>query len=201
MAKCLMLDVDGVLIDGRPEDAQRWDHTLYTDLGVAPEDLGRIFFARDWPDIIIGKADLKPALADALIRLQASVTAQELIDYWFAKDARIVVPVLSDVRAARASGLPVYLATNQEHLRADHLMTAMGLGAEVDGMIYSAAAGFRKPQPEFYSYARKVTGVEPHEMLLVDDTPANVEGALAAGWDAILWDESAQLSEILQNRA
>ena len=27
-AKCLMLDVDGVLVDGRPVDGLRWDHDL-----------------------------------------------------------------------------------------------------------------------------------------------------------------------------
>jgi len=43
------------------------------------------------------------------------------------------------VQRLRLSGMRVFLATNQEHRRARHLMETMGLKAYVDGMLYSAA--------------------------------------------------------------
>ncbi|MEM0947323.1 MAG: HAD-IA family hydrolase [Pseudomonadota bacterium] len=198
MLKCLMLDVDGVLVDGRPRDGLRWDIDLSKDMGVSAKALVDEFFKRDWKDIVIGKKDMRPALSAVLKRIAPSVEAEDLIAYWFQMDSRIVEPVLSDVRKARQQGLPVYLATNQEHLRATYLMQTMGLRHEVDGIVYSAKAGSRKPQIEFYCFAERETGRQPHEMLLVDDTLPNVEAAQSAGWEAVLWDGTDELSAILK---
>lgn len=198
MSKCLMLDVDGVLVDGRPDDGLRWDIDLTKDMGVSSKMLVDEFFQREWKDIVIGKKDLLPALSAALNRFAPSVAAEDLVAYWFEMDSRIVETVLSDVRDARQRGVIVYLTTNQEHLRATYLMQTMALRDEVDGIVYSAKAGSRKPQIEFYSYAERDIGRLPHEMLLVDDTLRNVEEARAAGWDAVLWDGTEELSAILQ---
>ena len=198
MPKCLMLDVDGVLVDGRPRDGLRWDTDLTKDMGVSSKALVDEFFKRDWNDIVIGKKDLLPALSAVLNRIAPSLEAEDLIAYWFEMDSRIMGAVLSDVRKARQCGVSVYLATNQEHLRAAYLMQTMGLCDEVDGIVYSAKAGSRKPQIEFYSFAEREIGCQPHEMLLVDDTLPNVEAAQSAGWEAVLWDGTDELSVILQ---
>lgn len=198
MPKCLMLDVDGVLIDGRPRDGLRWDTDLNKDMKVSSKALVDEFFKRDWNDIVMGKKDLLPALSAVLNRIAPTVEAEDLITYWFQMDSRIVDAVLSDVRTARQYGVAVYLATNQEHMRATYLMQTMGLCDEVDGIVYSAKAGSRKPQIEFYSFAERETGRQPHEMLLVDDTLPNVEAAQSAGWEAVLWDGTDELSAILQ---
>ena len=77
-------------------------------------------------------------------------------------------------------------------------MESMALNSVFDGIVYSAKAGYQKPHPEFYSYASSVVGFQPNELLLVDDTAANIKGALAAGWEAVLWDGSETLAEILR---
>lgn len=193
-----MLDVDGVLVSGRPQDGHIWTHELSSDLGIEPELLIQEFFKREWQDVVTGKRDLHPTLALSLKRLGSIVTAEELISYWFEMDSRIVQSVLTDCRMAREWGHQVYLATNQEHLRVQYLMGAMGLQDEVDGIVYSAEAGFQKPLHGFFSYAASVTGRKPNEMLLVDDTLANIDGAKKAGWLAIHWDGKQQLSDILR---
>ena len=43
-----------------------------------------------------------------------------------------------------------------------------------------------KPNPRIYRLACERLGVEPAECLFVDDQPAFVEGARAAGLDAVL---------------
>lgn len=201
MIKCLMLDVDGVLVDGRPDDGQRWDHKLHEDLAIPSEALGREFFAREWQDIVLGRTPLLPALAAALKRIDVPITAEALAGYWFRNDSRVVDTVLTDVRAARRNGLRVFLTTNQEHMRAAYLMETMGLGDEVDGIVYSARLGSKKPQPAFFDAAVLATGAAPDELLLVDDTAANVDAARLMGWQAVHWDGSDSLSAILQRFA
>ncbi|MEP5729785.1 MAG: HAD-IA family hydrolase [Sulfitobacter sp.] len=198
MSICLMLDVDGVLVSGRPSDGQIWTHELFDDLGVNPKLLVEDFFAREWQDVVTGKQDLRPVLEDSLNRLGTNVSVEELISYWFKMDSRINQQVLEDCRVARTYGCQIYLTTNQDHRRAQYLMTEMGLENEVDGIAYSAEAGFQKPSPSFYSYAADKTGRQPSEMLLVDDTLANIHGAIHAGWEAVHWDENLRLLDILQ---
>ncbi|MEM8871456.1 MAG: HAD-IA family hydrolase [Pseudomonadota bacterium] len=195
-----MLDVDGVLVDGRPGDGLRWDTDLIKDIGISSKVLVEEFFKCDWNDIVIGRKDLLPTLSEKLNRIAPSVEAEDLIAYWFKMDSRIVDSVFSDVQRAREIGVPVYLTTNQDHMRATYLMQTMGLRDEVDGILYSAKAGSKKPHREFYLYAERETGRLPDEMLLVDDSLPNIEAAQSAGWEGVLWDGTDKLSAILQRR-
>jgi len=43
-----------------------------------------------------------------------------------------------------------------------------------------------KPQPEIYRHVQAAVGLQAREMLFFDDVAANVEGAHAEGWQAIL---------------
>ena len=187
MQQCLMLDVDGVVVNGRPSDGRFWSADMHQDLGVAPDQLADGFFRPYWTDIVLGRRDLYTVLQDCLPGIAPGVTADALIDYWFAMDARLDAGVLTQVAALRDMGCRVYLATNQEHLRARYLMTDLGLAQYVDGMIYSAAIGVRKPDQRFYAACASQTKAPASDLILVDDTPANVEAAQDAGWRAHIW--------------
>ncbi|MEM7731633.1 MAG: HAD-IA family hydrolase [Pseudomonadota bacterium] len=193
-----MLDVDGVLVDGRPIDGKRWNSNLEEDLGVAPQVLVDVFFSKQWKEVVAGKRDLMEALSESLTAASLSVKAEELVSYWFSMDSRIVESVFDDCKAAKKQGVSVFLATNQEHKRATYLMESMDLRSVVDGIVYSAKAGHQKPHPEFYSYASRFVGFQPNQLLLVDDIAANIKGAHEAGWEAVLWDGSESLADILR---
>jgi putative hydrolase of the HAD superfamily len=193
----LMLDVDGVLVTGRPRDGKHLFTDLEAELGVPLERLQREFFAVHWPEIVVGKAELEPRLSAVLAEIAPDVGAAVLIDYWFANDSRIDAAVLDSVERLRTRGVKVLLATNQEHRRAKYLMETMGLGRHVDGIAYSAALGYRKPMPEFYVGAARVAGVEPRELLLVDDVRDNIEAAIAAGWRGVQWIGGQRLEELV----
>lgn len=199
MIRALMLDVDGVLVTGRPEDGLNWATDLERDLGVSLADLHKEFFAQHWDEIIVGRADLPERLADSLTKIAPHVACDRLIAYWFEKDSRLDSAILDDIAASRSAGLKVWLATNQEHMRARHLMDVLGLTKRVDGMFYSAALGCRKPEGRFFRAIEAATGFAPEELLLVDDTPANVDAAKEAKWHAVRWDGKQPLSAILDD--
>jgi HAD superfamily hydrolase (TIGR01509 family) len=57
--------------------------------------------------------------------------------------------------------------------------------------------GLAKPDPAVYALTVSRLGVEPGETVLLDDAPANVEAAWAAGWHAVLHEETARsISEL-----
>ena len=73
----------------------------------------------------------------------------------------------------------------------------VGLGEHVDGIIYSAALGCRKPTAAFFDQAAAIAGAEPADIVLVDDTLANIEGARQRGWNAVHWTNERPLAEAL----
>jgi putative hydrolase of the HAD superfamily len=192
-----MLDVDGVLVNGRPRDGKPLFTDLERDLGVPVDRLQAEFFETHWEAIVVGREDLALSLKAVLARIAPHASVEALITYWLANDARIDTHLLADVDALRAGGVTVLLATNQEHLRARFLMEDLGLGAHVDGIVYSAALGHRKPEPEFYRLATQRAGVSPGEIVLIDDNSGNVGAARAAGWQAAVWTGQRRLAEVL----
>jgi putative hydrolase of the HAD superfamily len=191
-----MVDVDGVVV--RPLfPGWRWDYSLEDDLGIRRGDLARVFFDPFWSEIIVGKAALEPRLETALSQLTPRVAVDRFLDYWLAKDANLDRSLLADLASLRGAGLQLHLVTNQEHRRARHLWTTLGLKDRFDAMHHSADLGLAKPDPRFFHAVRARTGLSADELLLIDDAPANVAAAGAAGWQALLWTQETSLPALL----
>jgi putative hydrolase of the HAD superfamily len=193
-----MVDVDGVLVRGRPEDGRHWSTSLEADLGLHPDILHGTFFADHWNEIVVGQAQLEDRLPAVLARIAPHITADRLTRYWFAQDARVDHRLLQDLRKLRSKGLQIHLATNQEHRRAQYLMSTLGLAEAVDGIQYSAQIGARKPDAAFFQGAVSRAGLSPADVLLIDDAPENVSAARACGWEAVLWTGEEALLDVLR---
>ena len=122
-----------------------------------------------------------------LQKIAPHVSPDEFVSYWFERDSRLVDPLLEELSLVRSAGIRVYLATNQEHLRASYLMDRLGLAEHVDGMFYSAHLGTKKPDLEFFAKVQAAVGLCGEEILLIDDSRQNIEAALKAGWRALHW--------------
>jgi putative hydrolase of the HAD superfamily len=195
--KALMIDVDGVLLSGRPHDGRHWAASFEADLGLSFEMLQDAFFKRYWKEIVTGRADLRERLAGVLALIAPALTAEQVLTYWFQQDARLNRELLDDLATLRLDGLRVYLATNQEHERARYLMNTIGLAQYVDGCYYSAAIGHRKPASEFFDLVAFKVGLPPRELLLIDDAEENVRAALQIGWYAVQWTGRERLRGLL----
>lgn len=193
----LMIDVDGVIVHGPPGG---WAANLEADLGVSRATLDTHFFKPHWRDVALGRATLRERLVPMLAEHAPSVSAEALIAYWFDKDAILDQAVLGDLAALRADGWPMRLATVQEHERAAHLWTTLGLKDRFDAIDYAADIGAMKSEPAFYRAVEARTGRPPEGHMLIDDTAANVEAARAAGWQAALWGLGLTLSKVLDSR-
>jgi putative hydrolase of the HAD superfamily len=193
--KVLMVDVDGVVI--RHPAGLRWDHHMRADLGLDPEVLQQRFFAIHFQDIVSGRADLHDRLGPVLADIAPQLTSQALADYWFAQDAHLDQSLLNDLAALRADGVPMHLATVQEHHRARYLWETLKLKDRFEAIHYAADYGVGKPDPAFFRAVEARTGLTAGDLLLLDDSPRNVEAARACGWSAVLWDGTQTLAEAL----
>ena len=66
--------------------------------------------------------------------------------------------------------------------------------------VVSYEAKAMKPGPEIYRYAAERAGAAPGEVFFADDRDENVEGALAAGIDAVLFTSAEQIAGELRRR-
>ncbi|OYW94202.1 MAG: hypothetical protein B7Z13_05320 [Caulobacterales bacterium 32-67-6] len=192
--RTLMIDVDGVVI--RHPQGLRWDHTIEADLGVNPARFQSAFFAVHWPEVIIGRAGLHERLALAVPDFAPHLTPEAIIAYWFSKDAHLDQDFLDQLVALNGR-YALHLATVQEHLRAAYIWNELGLKDRFEAIHYSADYGCGKPDPAFFEAVAQRTGHAPQELLLIDDSPRNVEAARASGWRAGLWDGTQTVAEVI----
>lgn len=192
--KALMVDVDGVLVDGRPEDGRHWLTSVEEDLGFTSDTLHEQFFTPYWENIVLGRLGLMEHLTSSLQTIAPELNPAEFVSYWFERDSRLAAPLLQELSAVRSAGVRVYLATNQEHLRAAYLMEKLGLAEHVDGIFYSAHVGAKKPDMEFFAKVQAAVGLRGEDMLLIDDSLQNVEAALKSGWQALHWTKHSSTS-------
>ena len=68
----------------------------------------------------------------------------------------------------------------------------------LDGCVFSAEAGFVKPSREIYDHLTAEFGIRADETVFVDDREENIRGAIAAGWNGILFNgDAAELRQKL----
>ena len=190
-----MVDVDGVLIVN--SNPKGWSANLERDLGISQDALQAEFFAPHWPDIILGRADLYSRLVPVLKKIGRGVRAQDLVQYWFEHDSHINHDLLKQLIALRATGLELHLATVQEHERARYLWQTLGFEHHFAAIHYAAALGAAKPAQAFFEAIELRTGFEPFDLFFIDDSPRNVEAAIARGWCATVWDGQTSLIDLM----
>lgn len=80
---------------------------------------------------------------------------------------------------------PLFLLSNTSDLHIDYVLRTYPVFEKFDDAVYSFRAGLSKPRVEIFELAVRQFGVQPERTVYIDDLPANVEGARAAGLHAI----------------
>jgi HAD superfamily hydrolase (TIGR01509 family) len=81
-----------------------------------------------------------------------------------------------------AAGVATCVASSGIHQRIRITLTTAGLIDRFDGRLFSAEdVGRGKPAPDLFLHAAATLGVEPSRCAVVEDAPAGVEAANAAG--------------------
>ena len=191
MIRALILDADGVLIDG-----DRASVVFARERGITPAMTGS-FFSGPFRDCLVGAADLKQCIAPHLPGWGWRGTVQAYLDYWFAAEDHLDEALLAEVARHRAAGIRCYVATNQERYRTEYMRDAMAFGEHFDAIFSSADVGYTKDDRRFFDrLKRDLAPIGADEMLFWDDGPINLETARAAGLHAELYTTLAAFREL-----
>ena len=96
------------------------------------------------------------------------------------------------VRDCRQAGYGIYLLSNASKRLHEYWKSIPG-HEYFDGEFVSADYQLVKPQQSIYRKFCQVFGVEGKECLFIDDFPLNIEGAVTAGWQGIVFHDAADL--------
>ena len=135
-------------------------------------------------------------LADGLGRPVSVAAMMDAIRFEPYPDA---LPALT---ALRERGLRTVCISNWDY-ELDLVLERIGLAEALDGIVTSAAAGARKPDPAIFATALAVAGCEAGEAIHVGDSDEDVAGARAAGIDVLRIDREggadvSSLAEIVE---
>ncbi len=189
MTRTVLFDVDGVLLHGY--DQVRWTDNLRADLGVDPDRFNAEFiFDIFVKKVIVGQMSLIEALERTLPGLGYRGPAMAFVGYWLPRDSNVNEPMLEVVRRLKAAGgSRLFLATNQEHMRAQWLWQTLKFGELFEDMFHSARVGHAKPAKPYFDWVNNRLGPQAEKPLFFDDREDIVKAARAAGWEAVLFND------------
>ncbi len=97
-------------------------------------------------------------------------------------------PVAKLVADLKARGYTLVLGSNTNDLHATHYRRQFAEAlAHFDALVLSHEVGHIKPSTPFYLACAEAAQAEPADCIFIDDLPENIEGARAAGLQAVLY--------------
>ena len=175
--EALIFDLDGVLVDSEPL------HWRASQRLFAPREL-----TMEEYEPFVGLA-IEPYMAWAREHFGLDATVEELIErYAESVTAEIEsgpIPPLDGAReliaAARERGLRVGLASQSIAGWVHPTLRAASLDGSFDVVVTGDDVERPKPQPDIYLHTARLLGVAPAACLAIEDSPAGVQSAAAAG--------------------
>jgi beta-phosphoglucomutase-like phosphatase (HAD superfamily) len=184
----VIFDCDGVLVDSEPISNATLAEVL-TEIGVAmtPEQSVEAFLGRSWEHavtVVTARLGEAPP-ADLHARYRKRLFAR------FDAELEPVLGIAAALDELDGLGLPRCVASSGSHERIRHGLAVAGLlGYFDDAQIFSAAdVEHGKPAPDLFLHAAERMGFEPARTVVVEDSPAGVRAAVAAGMTVLGYAE------------
>ncbi|HEX7368030.1 MAG TPA: HAD family hydrolase [Candidatus Saccharimonadales bacterium] len=184
MIKALLFDADGVLLY---HTDKLFSERLADELGINSSEIEE-FFAGPFQDCLVGKLDIKQAIAPYAKQWGWGKTIDDLLRFWFDYEHRENAQLLERIQGYRLRGIRCYVATNNEKYRAEGTFMKINISGSFDGLFASGLLGVIKPDKAFFARVlSSLRGVNRDEVLFWDDSDKNVAAAREFGFSAELY--------------
>jgi HAD superfamily hydrolase (TIGR01509 family) len=179
MARAVLFDLDGTLVDSERTYSEALARALRTACKIEISQDDRDYcVGRSWVAIHERLVGLYPAIAwDRDQMIAATAEASRLI---FATEGVCELP---GARAAvtRFADRPRGLVTGSSRAEAGHMLELLGIADAFAVRLCAEDVPRSKPAPDGYRMACARLGLEPRDVLVVEDSAAGVAAGRAAG--------------------
>ena len=197
MIRNIIFDMGGVLI--------RFDRETFLNrhaAGCTPKEktllLREVYLSAEW--IMQDRGTHTPAQTAQIVCRKVPEKLHKAVEGLVCRGYEDILPVdgMEElVRELREKGYGIYLLSNAASDFPNYWERIPG-HAYFDDVCVSAFEGYIKPQPEIYSRAVEKFGVSAQECVFIDDVTANIEAAINAGMQGIVFhDDLTELREKL----
>jgi HAD superfamily hydrolase (TIGR01509 family) len=173
----VIFDIDGTLVDSNSAHAQSWVDTLAEAGYNVPFDV-------IWPMVGMGGDKLLPSatgiVTDSELGQSLSKRRWEIFVAKYLPHLRPTDGARALVERIRDDGLRTVVATSAKGSELDTLLDAAGVRDLMEATTTSSDAAESKPDPDIVQAAIKKSGFKPDELIMLGDTPYDVEAAIGA---------------------
>ncbi|KXF78355.1 HAD family hydrolase [Paramesorhizobium deserti] len=178
----IIFDCDGVLVDSEII-AARVESELLAEAGypIEPDEIAERFSGLTWPNILM------MVEREAGIPLSASLIdkSDRILDERLAREVEAIEGIEKAVTALR---YPKCICSNSSSKRLELMLKRTGLYDLFEPDIFAAGeVGTKKgkPAPDVFLHAAEKFGVDPKNVIVLEDSVHGIHGARAAGMRVI----------------
>jgi len=198
VTSAVVFDLGGVLIDWNPRHLYR---KLLPDAASVEAFLAEVCTS-DWNY----QQDAGRSCAEAIAELSARHPDRaELVAAYYGRWEEMLGGALEEAVAIvdqlDAAGVPLYALSNWARETFPIARARFPFLARFRGIVVSGEERVAKPDPRIYRILLDRYRLEPAGCLFIDDVAGNVEGARAAGMQAVLYTSPAELRRELAARS
>lgn len=189
----LVFDLGGVVFRWQPDEFLTRLLPERAPTRAAGRELGAAFFqgfGGDWGEF--DRGHVEPALLAERVAMRTGLSVAE---------ARRVIDAIPDelqpmpdtvglLRRLHAAGRRLFFLSNMPVPYARHLEATHDVLELFERGVFSSRVGSIKPEPALFAHAASTFGVDAAQLVLIDDTLANVEAARRAGWCGLLFENA-----------
>lgn len=175
----VIFDCDGVLVDS--------EVIASNELAAYLSELGRPTTGEDCREAFTGlsiRTVGEKVRAEWGVDLPADFVAQLRARdaQAFERDLKAIPGVAEVLSVLDKAAIAKCVASSGTPEKIRHSLTITGLIERFDGDLFSATAvAHGKPAPDLFEHAARTMGTEPKDCIVIEDSPAGVQGAKAAG--------------------
>ena len=185
MIRNIVFDMGQVLIRWRPEEIlEHFDLTGEEKTMLLQE----LFWSPEWTQQDRGILTEGEMIERVSARLPESLHAavEEVIKAWHVWHLTPMPGMAELVRQLKAQGYGIYLLSNASTALRGYFPRIPGSEC-FDGLMVSAEEKLLKPQHEIYERLYERFDLVPEQCVFIDDSPANIEGAMLTGMQGIVF--------------
>lgn len=193
MTKAIIFDMDGVLFDTEIMSSKAWEQLAKErNLGDI-EELTTNCIGRNRTDIII---QFKKQFGESFDAEEFLQTGRELMQKWIDEDG---LPLMNGTREIleylKEHHYIVGVASSSSTKTILNHMELSGLRDYFQAIIGGDQVLLSKPKPDIYLKACEAIGMEPQEVIAVEDSPNGIRAAHAAGMKPVMIPDLIQPDE------